>query len=139
VNPVAAVAPGAGVPAPATSKVRAFHVMVRNAAFRRVELLARRDFAGLGDLDGHSGWDKVRWAEAAREYFAEHDSVGVGAEARSGERFIYVESSPRCWQVTQVLDDPAGYREWVLRFEVDLDASDEAGEAALALTAFERR
>jgi hypothetical protein len=139
VNPVAAVAPAAGMPAPVTSKVRAFNVMVRNAAFRRVELLARRDFAGLGELDGHSGWDKVRWAEAARAYFAEHDSVGVGSEARSGERFISVASSPRCWQITQVIDDPAGYGEWVLRFAVDLDASDEVGEPALAVTAFERR
>jgi hypothetical protein len=139
VNPAAAATIAAGVPAPVTSKVRAFKVMVRNAAFRRVELLARRDFAGLGELDGRSGWDKVRWAQAAGEYFAEHDSVGVGAGARSGECFIAVENSPRRWELTQVLDDPAGFREWVLRFTVDLDASDEAGEAVLALTGFERR
>jgi hypothetical protein len=138
INPAVAATAALGVPAPVTSKVRAFNVMVRNAAFRRVELLARHDFAGLGELDGPSGWDQLRWAEAAREYFAEHDSVGVGAEARSGERFIAEVSSSRRWQITQVLDDPAGYGEWVLRFAVDLDASDEAGEAVLVMTGFDR-
>lgn len=128
----------AAAPAPVSANLRAFTVMARNGAFRRMELLGRRDWAALGALDGVSGWDASRWAEAAAAYFAEHDSVGVGAEARSGSRFL-LERSGRRWQVTQVIDDPAGFSEWVLRFEVDLDASDEAGEAVLIMAGFERR
>ena len=31
----------------------------------------------------------------------------------------------------QVLDDPAGYHEWAIVLDVDLDASDQRGEPAL--------
>ena len=36
---------------PVTANVRAFQVLVRNALFRRVELAARRNWWGLGELD----------------------------------------------------------------------------------------
>lgn len=123
-------------PPPVTANGRAFTVMVRNAAFRRVELLARRDFAGLGDLDAGSGWDAARWAQAAAGYFAEHDSVGIDAHARSGELFG-IEAEGRTWKVTQTLDDPAGYHEWVIQFEVDLDRSDATGDACVLTTGLE--
>jgi superfamily II RNA helicase len=126
------------IPPPVTANARAFSVMVRNAAFRRVELLARRDFAALGELDGDSGWDAGRWADAAAPYFAEHDSVGIGPDARSAG-LVDLERSDGRWQVTQVLDDPAGYREWVLQLEVDLEASDAAGEPAVIMRSLERR
>ena len=128
----------APTPPPVTANTRAFTSMVRNAAFRRVELLARRDFAGLGDLDARSGWDARRWAEAAGPYFAEHASIGIGAGARSPE-LCTIDQLDRCWEVTQTIDDPAAYREWILRLTVDLDESDAAGEPAVAMTAFEAR
>ena len=56
-GPAAAAGP---IPTAVTANTRAFMVMVRNAAFHHVELLARRDFAGLGDLDGTTGWDAAR-------------------------------------------------------------------------------
>jgi hypothetical protein len=125
-------------PPPVTANARAFSVMVRNASFRRVELLARRDFTALGELDAGCGWDAGRWADTAARYFAEHDSVGIGADARSAG-LVDLDRTGRRWQATQVLDDPAGYREWVLRLEVDLDASDAVGEPAVAMRSFERR
>ena len=37
------------------------------------------------------------------------------------------EHAPRRWHVRQVLDDPAGDRDWGITAEVDLEASDEEG------------
>ncbi len=125
-------------PPPLSANRRAFTVMVRNAAFRRVELLARRDYPALELLDGPAGWDAGRWRQAGEAYFAEHQSIGIGAEARSAERFV-VEDRGRRWAVTQIIDDPAGWSEWALTFDVDLDASDEAGDAVIRMEAFARR
>jgi hypothetical protein len=134
---LAAAGPVAAGPDPAavSANTRAFTVMVRNSAFRRVELLARRDFDSLGELDGPAGWGAARWRQAARDYFAEHDSVGIGADARA---LFACSANGRKWAVIQTLDDPAGDREWVLRLEVDLDASDAAGDAVLTMAGFDR-
>src|SRR5699024_10893510 len=59
----AAVRP-ASAPRPVTTNERAFRAMVRNALFRRVELLARRRYDELGMLDADAGWDAETWATA---------------------------------------------------------------------------
>ena len=41
---------------------------------------------------------------------------------------------PGRWEVRQIFDDPAGDHDWGLSARVDLAASDEAGEAVLAVT-----
>ena len=69
-------------PRPLTGNERAFTAMVRNALFRRVELFARRRWYDLGELDADSGWTAERWQEVGDAYFAEHDDVGTGADAR---------------------------------------------------------
>jgi superfamily II RNA helicase len=122
-------------PPPVTANIRAFRVMVRNAAFRRVELAARRDWAGLAAMEPAGGWDAAaHWSSAFEPYFAEHRDLGTGADARSTQWFGLVEA-PTSWRVTQTLDDPAGYHEWALVLDVDLAASDAAGEAAVRTTA----
>ena len=110
-------------PAGVTANARAFRVMVRNEAFRRVELLARRAWVALGD-DGD--WTPDRWQQAMAPYWARHASVGTGAAARGPELF-QVDERPGRWEVRQVLDDPEGEHDWALRLAVDLPASDEAG------------
>ena len=126
-------------PPPVTANRRAFRVMVRNAAFRRVELLGRRAWGTLGELDGDVGWDAARWEAAGAKYFVEHASLGTGAEARGGAFFQLEESSASgSWRLRQVLDDPAGDRDWALLAEVDLAASDEAGEPVLRPIGVER-
>ncbi len=125
-------------PPPVTANARAFTVMVRNAVFRHVELLARRDYQALAELDAAAGWDAERWQEAAGGYFDEHPSLGTGPEARAADLFL-VEAEDRCWRVTQVLDDPAEWREWALRLEVDLDASDLAGGPVVRMQDLVRR
>ena len=43
---------------------------------------------------------------------------------------------PERWLVRQVIDDPEGDHDWAITASVDLAASDEAGEAVIAVTGF---
>lgn len=113
--------------APFSANVRAVRLAARTAAFGRVELLARRDYQALGRLDAEAGWDPPRWHGAFAPYFEEYDDVGTAGPARSPALWETVEHG-RSWLVTQILDDPEGDRDWRLVLEVDLDASDAAGE-----------
>ncbi|MGZ0152303.1 DEAD/DEAH box helicase [Kribbella sp. WER1] len=118
-----------------TLNTRAFRVLVRNAMFRRVELLALHRWAELGQLDGEAGWDAGRWAEAGTAYYAEHEVVGTGPEARGPALFL-VEEHPGYWEVQQIIDDPEGNHDWRITASVDLAASDEAAELVLELVSF---
>ncbi|MBB6625706.1 DUF3516 domain-containing protein [Nocardioides sp. KIGAM211] len=144
---------------PISQQERPFRVMVRNAMFRRVEMVARDDLDGLMKLEraaadrtepprevemGRSAWDA-----ALEEYFAEHDELRTDANAR-GPKLLVVEPASgrpagadeeavaRLWRVRQVLDDPEGHHDWVIDAVADLDASDEAGELVLATVAMHR-
>ena len=119
-------------PRPLTGNERAFTAMVRNALFRRVELFARRRWHDLGELDAASGWTFERWEDVIRDYFDEHDDVGVGADAR-GPAYLIINREARVWRVRQILDDPAGDHDWGLEVEVDLDTSDEEGAAVIRM------
>ncbi|WNG81942.1 DUF3516 domain-containing protein [Mycobacterium sp. ITM-2016-00316] len=119
-------------PRPLTGNERAFMAMVRNALFRRVELFARRRWYDLGELDAASGWTSERWQEIGEDYFAEHDDVGIGADAR-GPALLIIDRDPGVWRVRQILDDPAGDHDWAFVAEVDLEASDEEGAAVIRL------
>ena len=143
-------------PPPVTANERAFTVMVRNAAFRRLQLLARRDLAALAAAEGPGGLDEAGWAAAAAVYFAHYDRLETGPDAR-GAALFQLDRSPapaagpdagpdgpgersgrgepgepggpggRRWRVRQALDDPEANRDVALVGEVDLDASDEEG------------
>jgi hypothetical protein len=120
-------------PPAVTTNTRAFRVLVRNALFRRVELAARRDFFALGELDAESGWDAQAWQESFAPYFAEHDEIGAGPEAR-GPHLLMIEEGRERWTVRQIIDDPAGDHDWGISAEIDLAESDEAGIAVLRIT-----
>jgi superfamily II RNA helicase len=130
----AAMAAGPGAlddkPRPVTANQRAFRVLVRNAMFRRVELLAARRAEELGALDGEHGWDTDRWQQVIDGYYAEHSTLGTGPDAR-GPQYFLVEAGPAVWRVRQILDDPAGHHDWAIVAEVDLAASDEIGDAVV--------
>jgi hypothetical protein len=118
---------------PVTRNDRAFKVMVRNEAFRRVELAARRDWTTLGTLDGASGWDATRWATEMDAYFGEHDAIRIGQEAR-GSGLFQLNGD----RIRQVLDDPVGDRDWALILAIDVAASDATGAAVVRPIAVER-
>ncbi|GAY15725.1 RNA helicase [Mycobacterium sp. shizuoka-1] len=131
-QPLDAPAPVPARARPLTGNQRAFTAMVRNALFRRVELFARRRWHELGELDAGSGWSAQRWEEVGDRYFAEHQDVGTGADARGPARLI-LDRQPDVWRVRQILDDPAGDHDWGFDAEVDLSASDEQGVAVIRL------
>ena len=140
-NPAEVVTvPGAAVdnrPPPVTANARAFRVLVRNALFRRVELAALRRVDDLAALDADAGWDAARWAAALDRYFEEYDEIGTGPDAR-GPALLLVDEKPGSWVVRQILDDPAGDHDWGISASVDLAASDEAGTAAVTVTAVDQ-
>jgi hypothetical protein len=118
---------------PITRNTRAFGVLVRNAMFRRVELLARRAYDELGELDAAGGMDAAVWREAAAEYYDEHAHLDIGPDARGPAMFL-VEKQPDRWLVQQILGDPEGNHDWRIFGEADLAASDQAGELVLQVT-----
>jgi len=120
-------------PPAVTGNKRAFRVLVRNALFRRVELAALRRFGELGELDADAGWDAGAWAAALEPYFAEHEEILTGADAR-GPAMLILEELPGQWTARQILDDPAGDHDWGFSATVDLAASDEAGVAVVTVT-----
>ncbi|HXP19359.1 MAG TPA: DUF3516 domain-containing protein [Streptosporangiaceae bacterium] len=133
-NPDAAAAGQLDERPPAvTGNVRAFRVLVRNALFRRVELAALRRYDELGELDADSGWDADAWAAALGAYYSEHSDIGTGQDAR-GPAMLIIDIGKDLWHVRQIFDDPAGDHDWGFSAEVDLDASDEAGEAVIRVT-----
>ncbi|MCW2914326.1 MAG: box helicase domain protein [Actinomycetia bacterium] len=118
-----------------TANPRAFRVLVRNAMFRRVELAALGRYGDLGDLDPELGRDG--WAEAMEAYYADHDELRTGPDAR-GPKLLLIEEETGFWRIRQIFDDPADDHDWGISAEVDLAASDEAGEAVLRVTDVDR-
>ena len=116
-----------------TANVRAFTVLVRNALFRRVELAALRRYNDLGELDAAAGWDADRWRDAIETYFSEYDRMGTGGDARN-PALLHIDAGEEKWLVRQVFDDPDDDHDWGIRAEVDLAASDEAGEPVVTVT-----
>ncbi|WP_423463322.1 DEAD/DEAH box helicase [Promicromonospora sp. MS192] len=140
---------GAEAPArPVTGNPRAFRRLVRNAMFRRVELAARESYPALAALGG--GWNADAWADALDPLFEEQgdDAIGIGPQARSAALLTILEPGaelpgaatqdggrvePGTWWVRQVLDDADAHRDWAITAQVDLAASDEAGEVVLTV------
>jgi len=118
-----------------TSNARAFRTLVRNELFRRVQLAAREDVATLAELDPEFGADA--WSDALDGYYADHDEILTGADARSSKLLI-LEQGTTAWTARQIFDDPAGDHDWGISATIDLAASDEAGEAVVTVTGVDR-
>ncbi len=112
---------------------RALRVMVRQSMFRRVELLALARYEALAALDG--GLTAEAWQDAAAEYLAEYGEFSTGPAARGPALFTVAEEEG-LWVVTQILDDEDGDHDWRITAELDLAATDEAGEPVLVVTGF---
>ena len=147
-------------PRPLSRQDRAFRVLIRNAMWARVELVARDDLDGLVRLEraaadrteppravaaGRSAWDR-----AIEDYYAEHDAVLIDADGRGpallrvGEEHVGTPVgaeegvTARVRDVRQTIHDPEGHHDWVIEAVVDCDASDEAGELVLAASGMRR-
>ena len=118
-----------------TANVRAFRILVRNELFRRVQLAAREDVAALAELDPSFGANA--WSDALDGYFADHDEILTGPNARSSQLLLLTEGATE-WTVRQIIDDPAGDHDWGISATVDLAASDEEGAAVVTVTGVDR-
>jgi superfamily II RNA helicase len=137
-------------PPDVTTNRRAFLVLVRNELFRRVQLAARQRDDELVALDPDAGWP-----EALDAYYADHDEVLTGGNARSASLVQIDENPPRdpdsademgggstdagrTWRVRQVIDDPAGDHDWGIDAVVDLEASAAEGAAVVRVLGLTR-
>jgi len=100
--------------------------------FRRVELAAIGRFYDLAELD-----PDIDWPGAMDAYYADHDELGTGPDAR-GPKLLQIVEEQGGWRVRQVFDDPAGDHDWGISAEVDLAASDDEGIAVIRVTAVDR-
>ena len=113
-------------PVPVVSRnTRAFRVLVRNAMWKRVQLLSMQRVDLLRQLDPEVDWDA-----ALASYFEDHALIETHADAR-GPAMLRIDGM----QVTQVLADPDGDHDWALKAVIDLEASDVEGEAVVRVTA----
>jgi hypothetical protein len=112
---------------------RALSVMIRNALFRRVDLLAHHRYSALADLDGEQGWDAPAWEDAMAGYWAEYDTIGIGPAARAAALALITPGAEE-WTIRQVFDDPDGDHDWGIEAGLDVAATDDAGEPVLHIT-----
>ncbi|MFN4002954.1 DEAD/DEAH box helicase [Microcella sp.] len=127
-------------PPDVTTNRRAFLVLVRNELFRRVQLAALQRDDDLEALDPDAGWP-----EALDAYYADHEQILTGGNARSAS-LVQIDESPErddpdahgTWSVRQVIDDPAGDHDWGIDAVVDLAASVEAGFAVVRVLGLRR-
>ncbi len=121
-----------------TMHTQAFNVMIRNGAFRWVQLFASADYPGLAGCAHGDLSDPESVEEAAAAYWDEFDQVSTDADARSS-RWVTIDSSgDNQFLVEQIVCDPEGFNEWRLKGFVDLLESREAGEAVMKLTEITR-
>ena len=127
--------------------------MVRNAMFRRVELVARDDLDGLMALERAAAdrtepprevlMTRSAWDEAIEAYYSDHDSVDMGPDARAPQLLVREpgtddETGARVLRVRQTVHDPEGHHDWVVEAVADLDATDAVGELVMPTVAFRR-
>ncbi|WP_080797455.1 DEAD/DEAH box helicase [Arabiibacter massiliensis] len=111
---------------------RGLTVLVRNALFLRVRLASQGRADELGKLDQEWGCGEPRWQRALDAYYEAHEAVLVDADARSSAYLVIDESDEQAahvWRVRQIFSDPEGDHDFAIVAEVDLDATQEEGEA----------
>ncbi len=110
---------------------RGLTVLVRNAMFQRVELVANDRPERLAELDSDWGYGLRAWQDTLDDLYEAHDEIRTGAQARSTDYFSIDqqgESRNHTWKVRQIFDDVEGDHDWGIAGIVDLDATQESGQ-----------
>jgi superfamily II RNA helicase len=139
-------------PRPITGNAKNFAVMIRNAMFLKVRLASRdradelaaldAAAAALSDPPGKIAMRAPAWRDALDAYWDEYDELPAGPAARSPALLLIDKDPPsageghRRWRVRQLVDDPDGNHDFQFVAEVDLDASDAAGEPVIRTLSF---
>ena len=101
----------------------AFAARVRAELHQLVRALSRRDWEEAAAAVAHDPddpWTPERFEEAMIPYFAEHDELPFGPEARRHRMTRLEPAGERRWTATQVLPDPAEDHLWHVAAELDL-------------------
>nr|WP_273400377.1 DEAD/DEAH box helicase [Bifidobacterium indicum] len=110
---------------------RGLTVLVRNAMFQRVELVANDRPERLAELDSDWGYGLRAWQDTLDDLYEAHDEIRTDAQARSTDYFSIDqqgESRNHTWKVRQIFDDVEGDHDWGIASIVDLDATQESGQ-----------
>ncbi len=122
-----------------TRDARAFTVLMRNAVWRVVQALARKDSARAAALIGLETDESLR--DGLDAYFAAHDRMHIDPKARSPKLLQIERITDEAdegeeafdgWRITQTLSDPEDHHDWKLTLDVPKAASIEAGRVVLA-------
>jgi superfamily II RNA helicase len=111
-----------------TRDERAFVVLVRNAMFKLLGALARKDWARAAEMTSAGGADPA-WApdtfdQALRPFFEEHQGLRLDPSARAPANTRIAPQADRgVWEVVQVVPDVEGDDDWALTCFIDLGAS----------------
>ncbi len=134
-----------------TANQHTFTVLVRNAVFRLVQQLSRRQYgtvaAAVQAPSDQPSWTAERLEEMLVPYYEDHEAIRTDPRARGTEhcqiKHGHIEpggtpaaggsSSERRWRIVQVLVDPDEHNDWMLDLSVDLDRADEADGPVLVL------
>ena len=119
-----------------TKDVRGFTTMVRNAVWKVVRFVAFKQYdraaEALSEASEANEWDYARFKEALAPYWAEYDAIQIGPDARSSAQ-LQIEQRESEWTLTQTLLDPENHRSWQMKFQIDLEASRNAGVPVITL------
>ena len=111
---------------------RGVTLLVRNALIRRVTLAARERYDQLGELDADFGMTATRWERALDTYHEQHEEILTDADARSSAMLSIDEADEQAahvWHVHQIFADEDGDHDFGIMADLDLDATQEEGEA----------
>lgn len=114
---------------------RGLTVLVRNALFRRVRLAAADKVEELADVDMEWGFGVRKWQEALDAFYEAHEEVLLDADARSNAYLVIDEADEltgHVWHVRQIFHDVDGDSDFGIAADVDLDATQDAGEVVFA-------
>ena len=121
----------AAPPRPADQVVidrRGLTVLVRNALWQRVRLVAADRADRLGELDGDWGFGVARWKRVLDAFYQAHEDISLDADAHSAAFLSIDEGDERAehvWHVHQIFADVEGDRDFGIMADVDLDATQD--------------
>jgi superfamily II RNA helicase len=117
-----------------TKDEKGFTVLVRNALYRLVRALAKRDWEEAA-RSCNGGADTGEWtankvAETFAPFYAEHQALRTDPEARSPTH-LKLQRGEWQWTFTQVLLDAEESNDWAVQGTLDLEGSRLAGRPVL--------
>ncbi len=114
---------------------RGMELMVRNALFTRVKLIAADKADALGALDEDWGYGARKWGQVLDAFYDAHADARIDADARS-KQYVLLDTAreevDHTWHVRQIVLDTEGDCDFCIDADVDLDASQEEGEVVFA-------